>query len=51
MTKKNSRIGVRLTPQQREYLENIADAENTKISVIIREAIEDYICNYTNEVI
>lgn len=51
MTKKNSRIGVRLTPQQREYLENIAETEGKKMSVIIREAIEDYICNYTNEVI
>ena len=45
----NERIGVRLTPEQRDFLENIAKAENTKISVIIREAINDYIINYENE--
>ena len=47
----NERIGVRLTPEQRDFLENIAEAENIKISVIIREAINDYIINYENEVI
>lgn len=47
----NERIGVRLTPEQRDFLEKISEAENTKISVIIREAINDYIFNYENEVI
>ena len=45
----NERIGVRLTLEQRVFLENIAEAENIKISVIIREAINDYIINYENE--